>query len=283
MYFANKRQLAEIGLPLICDNFKAWKYGPVPSFTGAVVKCLEGKEHLSRDMKIFQNALSVRKNKLVVGLESPNIDDIPAISRSILDSLINKYKYRSWKDISKESHDEAWFEAYHRLGSANDGRSTIRPHLMAAAAGAPDYMVDIVKRFFTKNDETYNRWSDSTSVKAYEKAVIEIRNLLLLEDDWDGEGAYAIDKGAAMNCHKFLELKRSHVEYISDIYPTPSGTICIDWNIEGNIVSAEISHIQIAFYCEAVENSESYDSPTMNIGKTAFDSLYEYIERFCKH
>ena len=145
LYFANKKQLAEIGFPIIYDNFKAWHYGPVPSFTGATLKSIENGDTPSHDMESFFKSLKVRKNKLVVGLEAPDCDIIPEYSRGILDGLVAKYKNRSSKEMSKESHDSAWFEAYYRNGKILEGYHTIRPHFVAADAKASDYLINKVK------------------------------------------------------------------------------------------------------------------------------------------
>lgn len=283
LYFANKKQLAEIGFPIIYDNFKAWHYGPVPSFTGATLKSIENGDTPSHDMESFFKSLKVRKNKLVVGLEAPDCDIIPEYSRGILDGLVAKYKYRSSKEMSKESHDSAWLEAYYRNGKILEGNHTIRPHFVAADAKAPDYLIDKVKILFSKNAEAhYNISSGDDVLAALEKAVLEIHDLLQLEDGWDGEGTYAIKEKAAQNCRNIIDLKRAHIEFVSDIYPTPAGNLSIDWNINGNIVSAEIGSRLMAFYCEALDKNDSYDSPTMEVGTETSNALYDRIEYFCR-
>lgn len=279
MYFANKCQLAKIGLPMVYDNFKAWKHGPVPSFTGAVIKKFENNETLTRDMKPFEGAIRVRRNKLVAGLQKSDRNAIPKFSRDILDFYINKNKYRSWEDISNESHDEAWFEAYHRIGKNYEGQYTIRPHLMAASAHATDYIVASIERLYSRRSDSYNIWSEQTTIDAYEKAAIDICDILALEPDWDGDGAFPVSEDVAENCRKLIEATKSHVELISEIYPTPVGSICIDWNIGSIIVSAEFGEQQMAFYCEDPSGMFSFDSPTMTVSQSAFDSLYDCIRK----
>ena len=102
MYFANRCQLAMIGVPIVCDNFKAWKFGPVPAFTGSVIKCFENETPLSQDMKIFRNVLRVRRNKLVKGLATPDVEGLrpgrkPFIIQRPIATAARQYNRILWR------------------------------------------------------------------------------------------------------------------------------------------------------------------------------------------
>lgn len=279
LYFAHREQLALTGIPLIYDNFKAWRYGPVPSFVGSVVKHIENGDPLTSDMEPFRGTLKVRKNKLVVSLKEPNSDAIRPLSRSLLDKYILKCKYKSAKALSKESHDEAWFEAYYRLGYEADGSSTIRPYLMAAAAKAPDHIVESIKSFYHKSNNFYNISNSRTVLDSYEEALMSIYELSCLNDNWDGEDACHVSRNAANNCRKLIMCCKARIETIDAIYPTPTGNLCIDWRKDGNKTSAEIGGSRMAFYYTSADRSVIYDSPSMKVDSDSFELLYNYIAK----
>ncbi len=279
MYFANREQLAQVGVPLVCDNFKAWRFGPVPAFTGSVIKCYENDEPLTQDMKIFANVLKVRKNKLVKALEKPDEDSLPPLSRRIIDEIVGKCKYKSWKELSRMSHDAAWSEAFYNPKTSRNGGTTIQPYLMAAVGCAPTQILESVIDFYSKDPQKYNRWTKSKQLAAFERAVMEIHSLQDLTEDWDGEGAYPVKIGAALNCRRLISKLRSSVENISDIYATPTGNICIDWNIDGNVLSSEMSETQFGFYYENADGRDSFDSEVMPAEEASFELLYVFIDK----
>ena len=74
-----------------------------------------------------------------------------------------------------------------------------------------------------------------------------------LKDNWDGYGAIAVPAQIKNNAEKFLSLlSRLQVEITEadDIYPTPYGTIVIEYNNERGLVSMEISQNQIGFFTD---------------------------------
>lgn len=279
LYFANREQLATIGVPLINDKFKAWKLGPVPSFVGSVVKKIENDEPLVGDMCVFRNALKIRKNKLVVGLQKPDISLIPEKSRNLLDKYIIKCKYKNSQTLSKESHDVAWMEAYYRYGKVADGHSVIRPELMAAAGEGSENMIDFVRGLYSSDPSVSNFKNLKKSSSKFSETAIEIYNLTQLSEGWDGEDAEKINIEVGDNCRKLISSSRSKVALIDDVYPTPSGNICIDWIKNGNKTSAEIGMSKMAFYFTSADKSEIFDSPTIDVNDDSYSFLYDYIEK----
>lgn len=71
-------------------------------------------------------------------------------------------------------------------------------------------------------------------------------------DDWDSEGAKAIQQATIENCKELLEVTSSYSYYLDDIFPTELGTICIQWyNVDSKaLVNAEISPYRMAFYAD---------------------------------
>lgn len=279
LYFANKEQLATIGVPLVHDNFKAWKNGPVPSFTGTLVKHIENGERLTQDMCVFEKSIKVRKNKRVLAIEEADSEALPHLTRKLLDSFIKKYKYANSKKLSEESHDDAWREAYYARGGERTGQEVIDPVAMARVGGASDEILSLVARFYG-NDETFvNQSSEESAIEKFEKSSLEIYDLHQLTEGWDGEDAEDIAADVSRNCRELLSYANSKPQYIECLYPTPIGTICIDWKHMGAKVSAEISSRQMAFYYVSANQENIYDSPTMEFGMNAMRTLFDELER----
>lgn len=72
-------------------------------------------------------------------------------------------------------------------------------------------------------------------------------------DDWDGEGAKAIQQDSIENCKKLLDVASDYSDYLDDIFPTELGSICIQWYNEDSraLVNVEISRDRMAFYADA--------------------------------
>lgn len=279
LYFAHKEQLATIGIPLVNDNFKAWRLGPVPSFAGSVIKHLETGDPLTDDMLPFKKAIKVRRNKLVSALEQPEYDCIPEYSRFLIDKHIAKCKYQTADALSQKSHDAAWIEAYYGNDNLHDGQSSLRPELIAAAGDAPDSIIYCVKAFSRKSPKFYNE-RDSVKVwKSLTNAAASLHNLSLLPQGWDGDDADKVKTDAALNCRMLIASRLARIDMIDDIYPTPMGNICIDWLNNGNKTSIEVGESRMAFYYTSADRKEIFDSPVMDFNDDACRLLYKYIHK----
>lgn len=83
----------------------------------------------------------------------------------------------------------------------------------------------------------------------------ELEQLLLQSreycDDWDGEGAKAVQPEAINNVSTILNrLMSDGLRLPDDILPTEFGTLCIEWSDgpSGQLLNAEISEDRMAFY-----------------------------------
>lgn len=278
LYFANKEQLAMIGVPMVHDNFKAWKNGPVPSFTGTMLKHIENGDRLTRDMLFFDKAIKIRKNQRVLAVEESDIEALPRLTRELLDSYIKKYKYANSKILSAASHDAAWDEAYNARGGRNTGHEVINPVAMAKVGGASDDTLSLLTRYYGDNDTYVNIHGEDISTEKYERSALEIYSLQQLTDGWDGDEAENIDDMVGKNCRELLSYSKSKPQYIDALYPTPVGSICIDWIHKGSKISAEISSGQIAFYYVSSNRNEIYDSPILQFGYESINLLFSKLE-----
>ncbi len=279
LYFANKQQLADVGIPVIADRFKAWDLGPVPSLTGFLVKKLESHEPLKEKLSAFNGAMEVRKNKRVKAILSPVINEIPLYTRNLLDSLVAKYKYYSSERLSELSHDDAWREAYEVNGGKINGSETINPVSMAKVDGASEDMLTSIARLFSHDDSYVSIWNMNEDLDNFENSVFEIFNLRNMDEGWDGDDAEKIDGQTADNCRLLLSHAKSIPDFIELIYPTPSGNICIDWHSNKAKVSAELSRKHIAFYFVSNDSKEIYDSPMMEFGEISTDHLFHFLDK----
>lgn len=279
LYFANKEQLAEVGIPMVYDNFKAWDLGPVPSFTGSVVKRLETKKEMTGVMKCFDGSLRVTSNKKVSALVNPDVEEIPEFTRNLIDKIVRKYKNCSSKQMSKESHDDAWLEAYEAKGGKNNGKVIINPVSIAKAGGADENILHLVDHIYS-NDETYLSTDDIVGAKKnIEDTAFEIYNLMKMTEGWDGDDAEAIECESAINCRELLSRRKAKVEYVEIVYPSPSGSICIDWRNRGAKVSLELCREKMAFYYTSSDKEDKFDSPILDYNDNSLDTLFEYISK----
>ena len=69
------------------------------------------------------------------------------------------------------------------------------------------------------------------------------------------------------------------VRMLSKIYPSPTGSVCLNWVKDGNKVSAEISHDSMAFYYVSANRDEVYDSPIYKFSDKPHSYLYHYINK----
>ena len=279
LYFASREQLAETGIPLIYDNFKAWHKGPVPSFTGSIVKRLEKKEPLTGLMSSFEGALKVNANKKVQALTEADNESIPEYTRHLIDKYIRKYNFYNSIQLSKDSHDEAWREAYEEGGGKTHGNAIINPVSMARVGGGDEDIQNLIKLLFSHDHEYITVYDNSDEWKNNEELAFEIHHIMKMTDSWDGDDAEAIPKTTALNCRKMILKKKASILNIESLYPTPSGTICLDWRKNGAKVSAEIGDSKFAFYYSSSDRKDIYDSPTLDFNDAGLDMLFQYLEK----
>lgn len=117
LYFAQKDYLVNYGKVLCPDTFKARNYGPVPALSDKVVKLVElsdGDWADYPDLKNFGESIRV-VNQRVYAAKEPDMDYLSRKECECLDKWYDYCKDKDSKDeLSPESHDEAYREAYRR-------------------------------------------------------------------------------------------------------------------------------------------------------------------------
>ncbi len=88
--------------------------------------------------------------------------------------------------------------------------------------------------------------------------IVSVKNRIseisILNDDWDFQGASAIDQKVIKNCYKFIDaLNIKGFGFLlnkEDIFPTPYGTIVVDLKVPIGLISIEIGSHQIGYFTE---------------------------------
>ena len=128
LYFAEMKHLAKWGSGIVPDEFRALKYGPVPTHLYDAVKELNNpRMRLSEEMsEVIQFAGEDAPNVLLPKREA----DLKYLSKSeieALDESIEENKVLTFKQLMQKSHDEAWYEGNRRVY----GNNRISPVTMA--------------------------------------------------------------------------------------------------------------------------------------------------------
>ncbi len=142
LYFAEMKHLAKWGSRIVRDEFRALRYGPVPSQLYDAVKELnDPKMTLSEELsEVIQFAGEDAPNVLLpkrdVNMKFLSASEIEALNESI-----DENKSLTFGQLMKKSHDMAWNEACHRA----DGKNIISPVAMAKVLHADDAMLEYIE------------------------------------------------------------------------------------------------------------------------------------------
>lgn len=109
----------------------------------------------------------------------------------------------------------------------------------------------------------------------------ELDDLSYLENDWDGEGAKPISPETIETVKEILNQTPSIHNLVEDIYPTPIGSLCMEWKSNKTTINAEIMGNSITFYLD--RNSDGTDvsnyikskGVTSDFLNTLFDEIYK--------
>ena len=106
-----------------------------------------------------------------------------------------------------------------------------------------------------------------------EKWNSELDELALLEDDWDGENSAATQPDAIALCRDIIETTSFAIGSLKEIYPTPFGSICMEWSAKEGYVNAEIASTSIAFFHNFGNSSEKYIREFAPVSKEIIEDL----------
>lgn len=139
LYFAERSHYAAYGKHLVADTFCAMERGPVPSFLYDAVKVATGISRCTdaSALKLISSALAPAGGEcryyIVRALEEPDMDELSRAAIASLDKSISENQNKDAKQLSEESHDEAWKEAWNYKHA-----SPMKSLSIAKAGGAED-------------------------------------------------------------------------------------------------------------------------------------------------
>lgn len=80
------------------------------------------------------------------------------------------------------------------------------------------------------------------------KWLKELDEIAKIEENWDGEGASAVQSGAVKNCRLIIDFTIKAINKLEEIYPTPFGSLCMEWTLTNGYLNAEVSMNGIGFF-----------------------------------
>lgn len=153
LYFAEREHYATYGKHLIKDTFCALERGPVPSFLYDAVKVAIGVNSCPSQspLRIIASALSPAGGEccyyIIQAKEEPDMDELSRASIASLDKSIAENLSKDSKQLSIDSHDEAWSEAW-----TTKHNSPMKSLSIAKAGGANEGFIA-----YLKEQETIDR------------------------------------------------------------------------------------------------------------------------------
>lgn len=142
LYFADMTHLAKWGCGIVPDEFRALKYGPVPT------RLYDAVKELARPrMKLAEELSEVAQ---FAGEDAPNVllprreVNMALFSKSEIDALdqsVREHESMTFGQLMSKSHDSAWDEAYRNV----NGNNVISPVSMARVMNADDAMLEYIR------------------------------------------------------------------------------------------------------------------------------------------
>ena len=107
----------------------------------------------------------------------------------------------------------------------------------------------------------------------------EARNKVLAianyRSDWDGYGAIRPLTECLSHALDFLSDEQLNVEYLTDIYPNPNGTISLEWEQGDNEIGLELGNREFSYYVQ-IGNHHSYNNKKQYVADE-IARLVEYV------
>lgn len=116
--------------------------------------------------------------------------------------------------------------------------------------------------------------------KNYDKKEIlkKIFAFKMLNENWDGYGAYPLEAETAANAIEMLDLIGEELfSGVNDIYPNPNGTLTFEWNNNtGEIFSLEIGNNKVSYFLEMTPEETIYKN-NIPVNVSEAEKIAEYI------
>jgi hypothetical protein len=111
---------------------------------------------------------------------------------------------------------------------------------------------------------------------ADEKSSIcdQIMELTTLEENWDGYGALKVFEGCIQNALCAIQTDGLSCKYVTGVYPSPNGTVSIDWDHGDNRISAEFGLNSFTYY--VIHNGRTVFGPEQPVSSDNLKQLAQY-------
>ena len=145
LYFAERHHYANFGKHLVPDVFCALERGPVPSFLYDSLKLASGFHTAPKDNSLWMITDAITPGGgecyyMVQAKEEPDMDELSKAEIESLNLSIKENLPKTSKQLSMDSHDEAWGKAWETRHA-----SIIDPILIAKAGGASEGFMKYLK------------------------------------------------------------------------------------------------------------------------------------------
>lgn len=136
LYFAEQYHLVKYGRPITGDAFIKMDYGPVPSYVKDKV-----------ENKLDNDGAVETMGIIVIANEYPDMDELSESDVECLDVSIAENKEKTFAQLTKDSHKEAW------LNATNTGR--LNSLAIAAEGNAEEGVLEYIKKTLEENESVF--------------------------------------------------------------------------------------------------------------------------------
>lgn len=143
LYFAEMKHLAKWGSGIVPDEFRALKYGPVPSHLYDAVKEMGyPRMKLSEELSEAVQSAGEDAPNVLLPKRQANLKFLSKSEIDVLDQSISEHESMTFGQLMRKSHDAAWDEANKRV----HGTNVISPISMAKVMNADEAMLEYIEQ-----------------------------------------------------------------------------------------------------------------------------------------
>lgn len=112
-----------------------------------------------------------------------------------------------------------------------------------------------------------------------EEAMDEVRTFANFQDDWDGYGAIRPLSECLNHALDIIRNEKISLDYLTDIYPNPNGTLTLEWEQDDNEIGLEVGSREFSYYAHFGE-VHTYNNQKLYVAKE-IEKLAGYISFMC--
>lgn len=112
-----------------------------------------------------------------------------------------------------------------------------------------------------------------------EEAMDEVRAFANFQDDWDGYGAIRPLSECLNHALEIIRNENISLDYLTDIYPNPNGTLTLEWEQDDNEIGLEVGSREFSYYAHFGE-VHTYNNQKQYVAKE-IEKLAGYISFMC--